>query len=429
LSVGDFNEAGVTAQTAIFVPRHQLAEELGRVIEEAFRERGAPITVPILRGRENGGEEGNAPCQRWREARELARKGLPIYTNLCQRRSDGQSSHCPYFSGCEYIQTRQAAYCSPFVILVHSHLGLEWGATAAERFYQDEDEGDGAERQRHFNPKQANIIVCDEDPTVSLVEEVRLSPEDIRGLGEDGLGDQILAGLVHPSGLLSYLRDQGISADRLHDAAKEASTAERYRGQIASPDTGDGEVAQAAKFAPRLVRLSRVLERLADELVSRRPGPAYSLVVDGTGLIAHGRRPWVFDNQRLLLLDGTANRDIVRQFVPELQDLPEIRVQRNARVIQVRDFTFYRHSLVEKAPAGEDGAKWRPTARLTAVAGFIAGVAKKGRTLVVTNKRVRCALTGEKLGGRLPVRPRTPVPTSPISATSAGRTSSRTMRS
>jgi hypothetical protein len=406
LAVVDFNEAGVPAQTSIFVPRHQLAEELGRVIEEAFRERGAPITVPILRGREKGGEEGNAPCQRWREARELARKGLPIYTNLCQRKSDGQSSQCPYFGGCEYIQTRQAAYCSPFVILVHSHLGLEWGATAAERFYAEEDEGDGGERQRHFNPKQANIIVCDEDPTASLVEAVKLSPEDIRGLGEDGLGETILAGLVHPTGLLSYLRDHGILADQLRAAAGGAQTAERSRGQISSPDGGDADLAHAAHSAPRLVRLSRVLERLADELACGRGGPAYSLVVDGHGLIAHGRRPWVFENQRLLLLDGTANPEILRRFVPQLRDLPEIRVRQNARVIQVRDLTFFRHSLVERAPEGEDGARWRPTARLAAVAGFIAGVAGEGRTLVVTNKRVRCALTGEKLGGRLPVSAR-----------------------
>jgi len=78
------------------------------------------------------------------------------------------------------------------VILVHSHLGLEWGATAAERFYQEEGEDDAADRQRHFNPKQANIIVCDEDPTASLVEEVKLSPEDIRGLGRTGWGRRSL---------------------------------------------------------------------------------------------------------------------------------------------------------------------------------------------------------------------------------------------
>ena len=43
----DFNEAGVPAQTSIFVPRHQLAEELREVIECALRERGEAIRVPI----------------------------------------------------------------------------------------------------------------------------------------------------------------------------------------------------------------------------------------------------------------------------------------------------------------------------------------------------------------------------------------------
>ena len=166
---------------------------------------------------------------------------------------------------------------------------------------------------------------------------------------------------------------------------------------------GDGEVAQAAHSAPRLVRLSRVLERLANELACGRPGPAYSLLADRDGLIAQGCAPWVFDNQRLLLLDGTANPDILRQFVPQLQDLPEIHSQRKARVIQVKDLTFFRHSLVEPVPAAEKSGMWRPTARLAAVAEFIARAARKERTLVVTNKRVRCALTGENAKGKLPV--------------------------
>jgi hypothetical protein len=124
----------------------------------------------------------------------------------------------------------------------------------------------------------------------------------------------------------------------------------------------------------------------------RRPGPAYSLLIDGDGLIAQGRRPWVIDDQRLLLLDGAANPQILPQFLPQLQDVPEIRVRRNAHVIQVRDLTFFRGRLIERAPVGEDGARWRPKARLAAVAQFIARVAKEGRMLVVTNKRVRCAL-------------------------------------
>jgi hypothetical protein len=199
------------------------------------------------------------------------------------------------------------------------------------------------------------------------------------------------------------LRDQDVSEDWLREAAEEARAGERSRGRISSPDQGDGDLKQAASSAPRLLRLSRVLDRLADELASGREGAAYSLMVDGDGLIAQGRRAWVFDDQRLLLLDGTANAEVLRQFVPQLRDVPEILVQRNAHVIQVRDLTFYRHSLVEEAPPGEAGAGWRPKARLGAVAQFIERVAQDRRTLVVTNKRVRCAMTGENPGARLPV--------------------------
>jgi hypothetical protein len=235
------------------------------------------------------------------------------------------------------------------------------------------------------------------------VDEARLSPEDLRAVGEDGLGEKILAGLSSPGGLLTYLRDEGVTENRLYEAAEEAQRSERSRGQISSPDGGDGDLAHAANSAPRLVRLSRVLERLADEVACGRMGPAYSLLSDGSVLIAQGRRPWMFDNQRLLLLDGTANPEILRQFVPHLEDVPEIQAQRKAHIIQIRDLTFFRGRLVEKSPAAEEGPKWRPTARLGEVAEFIAKVAREGRTLVVTNKRVRCALTGENANGRLTV--------------------------
>jgi hypothetical protein len=54
----------------------------------------------------------------------------------------------PLFYRGEYIQTRQVAYSAPFVILVHSHLGFEWRATAAERLSYvldgDDDAADAA---------------------------------------------------------------------------------------------------------------------------------------------------------------------------------------------------------------------------------------------------------------------------------------------
>jgi hypothetical protein len=118
-------------------------------------------------------------------------------------------------------------------------------------------------------------------------------------------------------------------------------------------------------------------------------------VTEGDGLIAQGRRPWPFDRRRLLVLDGTANAEILGQFVPSLGTVPEIRVQRNARVIQVSNMTFYRGSLIKRTSRADGKPKLEPTARLLEVGEFVARTALTGKTLVVTNKPVRCALTGE----------------------------------
>jgi hypothetical protein len=162
-------------------------------------------------------------------------------------------------------------------------------------------------------------------------------------------------------------------------------------------------VGKAVTSAAPLVRLSRVLERLADELASGRAGPAYSLVVNGDALIAQGRRPWPFHQRRLLVLDGTANVEILKEFVPTLVAAPEIRVERKARVIQTSNMTFYKGSLIKRASGPDGKGAPEPTARLLEVGDFIEKTARKGKTLVVTNKPVRCALTGENERGSLQI--------------------------
>jgi hypothetical protein len=78
-------------------------------------------------------------------------------------------------------------------------------------------------------------------------------------------------------------------------------------------------------------------------------------------------------------------------------------VERNARIVQVSNGTFYRGSLVRRKSTPDGGRKLEPTARLVEVAEFIARTAAGGKTLVVTNKPVRCALTGEDEHAALPV--------------------------
>src|SRR5262249_48598555 len=141
----------------------------------------------------------------------------------------------------------------------------------------------------------------------------------------------------------------------------------------------------------------------ADEIQSARAGPAYSLRVNGEGLIAQGRKPWAFNEQRLLVLDGTADPEIMQQFVPTLVAEEEIRVERNARVVQVKNFTFYKGRLLKSVEGSNSKTKPEATQLLSEVGDFIERTARGGKTLVVTNKPVRCALTGEDGNGRLPV--------------------------
>jgi hypothetical protein len=398
LSRSDITLAGVWAQVAIFVPRHELAREVKAVIERNREDLDAPVEVPVLRGRDHEADKGNAPCRRWREARELGRKGLPVYSNLCRRRHQRAVSECPYFADCEYIRAWHRAYDAPYVMLVHSHLGFGWESTGIVRGavgFSDSDDEEAPQFEQSFNPANAAIVVCNEDPTTSLIEGSRIRREDIGGITESRLGEHILAGLSTLGGLLDYLRGQGITPDQLRLTARGLREQERKRGRVATPGTSDAVLLRAVASAASLVRVSGVLERLADELASGRPGPAYSLVTEGDGLIAQGRRPWPFDRRRLLVLDGTANAEILGQFVPSLGTVPEIRVQRNARVIQVSNMTFYRGSLIKRTSRADGKPKLEPTARLLEVGEFVARTALTGKTLVVTNKPVRCALTGE----------------------------------
>jgi hypothetical protein len=82
LSRSDITPAGVRAQVAIFVLRHELAQEVKEVIEGNRADLGQPVEVPVLRGRDHEADKGNAPCRRWKEARELGRKGFR-FTATC----------------------------------------------------------------------------------------------------------------------------------------------------------------------------------------------------------------------------------------------------------------------------------------------------------------------------------------------------------
>jgi hypothetical protein len=134
------------------------------------------------------------------------------------------------------------------VILVHSHLGVGWESTGIARWaggFSDSGEEDQPHYEHSFNPANAAIVVCDEDPTTSLIERSRIERDVIGAIAEERLGEHILAGLSTPVGLLDYLRENGITPEQLRLSANKLGKQERKRGQIASPSASDPVVGKA----------------------------------------------------------------------------------------------------------------------------------------------------------------------------------------
>ena len=98
---------------------------------------------------------------------------------------------------------------APFVILVHAYLGFgrdpESYAQLTASFDLDTEEDDG----RLLSPTEVATIVCDEDPTQSLVEETRFGRAALGSITVHGLAELIPAGLDNPVGLLSHLCAHG----------------------------------------------------------------------------------------------------------------------------------------------------------------------------------------------------------------------------
>ena len=78
--------------------------------------------------------------------------------------------------------------------------------------------------------RAARIAPISQGDRLGLVVRSDASDPDEVGLAatrdqfdpENGLGEKILAGLLHPAGLLSCLRDQGVSADKLRSRRRGA---------------------------------------------------------------------------------------------------------------------------------------------------------------------------------------------------------------
>jgi hypothetical protein len=90
-------------------------------------------------------------------------------------------------------------------------------------FDKDNDQEDGLSRQPSLNPAHVATIVCDEDPTQSLVEETRVEESALGSITEHRLGESILEGLGASVGLLSYLHEKGVPPELARSMHQEST--------------------------------------------------------------------------------------------------------------------------------------------------------------------------------------------------------------
>jgi hypothetical protein len=368
LRLGDIRED--MRQVAFFVPTHQLAGQLGDDVRARFAKGYKQGGAFPMRGRTHG---ERPLCLRAADASALAAKGLPIYPNLCD---DGAGSRCPHFKKCPYIRQKKRAKHAELVTAMHRHLPT--GPCPENDFYWD--------------PRRHSVVwVIDEDPTSTLLQDKSFSRTEIERFGD--LGTDILTGLKTTAGLLNHLAAKGWTVERLRAAAREYEAADAAAARVTCP-TDQIDATTLKSFRP----IAPVIARLADELASGRGGLAYSLILVSQDRVrAQWRQRLDYSaDQPILITDGTANVEILRQWMPDLVE-ERLRVRCNANVVQVGDLTFSKDWLLNRGGLQE-------------VERFIAAKAAQyprgptgGGLLVVTSKEIRFRITGENPDGTAPI--------------------------
>ena len=380
---------------------YQTALEAQSHIQKMLANEGLKDEAPILRGRDKPDASDKYPCDRWEEARKLGQKGYPIYSNLCVRISGKSSEVCPHFQSCDYMNAQRQARHSVMPIIYHAHLKSVPQDQPWERKDYEIDEETG-ELPAHLKDKFAKFqassltkIICDEDPTSSLIKTIEVPLQDIESIGIEGR--HIANALSTRQPLLDYLKKKKVKAGELRQLAEQQNYLEKRGITKFSPKGFSAKDGAKIDELEQRYSIGAVIERIAKEIESGRSGDSYTTHLKQTNngansfVLSRARMQWPCPENRSLIIDGTAEPLILRQILPGLSVIGDINVQRKATVTQIKDRSFYKGSLISNSDGGPLPKK---TELLKQAWQEICEIAKSGETLLVTNKKVHAVLVG-----------------------------------
>jgi hypothetical protein len=397
----------VPSKIVYAVPTHKLAQQVAKDLREellkaGFEPENIDRMITVLEGRDR-------TCLRPEGPRALINKGRSAM-QVCEVKIDGVIVQCPFLKSgeCRYIPLKRKAPRSTFVIMTHAQLALE--AAQAEKSANNIND-------YYFDLKDVDLIVIDEDVTSNLFDErsLVLNPgffQFVLPLGRRRprklveklarLGALIDQSLAAHEGVHPFLRAADVEPKALREAAEIRRKVERRQPRIVTPSMPDAKVVEIAGKKQAFVRASIILDRLAAEMEA---GCIHSgsLRLNAAGKVeARGLKPIrELLSRKLLILDGTANHAELSKIIPGLDEV-RMDVERNAYFIKVRDHVFSKSACLKKVEGKDGKTRYEPTPLLSRAYRFIDFFVGHGqKTLIVTTRAMRCAMTGEDLKGKL----------------------------
>ena len=359
------------------------------------------VTFRAIRGRSKSDEAGNPLCLDIASVDKAKSLGMSIQKNICET--------CDHFTDCGYqkqfkhvelpkldqpiIITEELIQIDdwdipPVVnddgtpVLVDTLLDYEGihevapvvNVLAHNYLFLQNPLYDKEQSATRFSQNYCNLAVVDEkfwDKGIQT-EEIKLSAID--NLKSD-VASFVLAQLQAKKTLLKALRAK-YSPDEVGKAATALlSTAAELK---------------AASGAPKSKKVAQVLYALKDEMIrfSRDNSRCVSIGPNKDSVecvhLAKRQPLTVPDDVPMIFIDADLSPEILKLFRPNVR-VVDIPAKRLATVYQVTDITNSKSSLLDK----ED------TRRALSVVSFIKHMATTGKTLAVTIKDFRIALTGE----------------------------------
>ena len=312
--------------------------------------------MEVVRGRsatDPGHPNGATMCLRPGAAERVAQAGLSVGQTLC---SDGKGKVCPFFSECGWQAQKRRNLSGEITAFAGSHNYLTL----------------------HGPMPQPDVVVIDENSVSSMIGYIefgfdRLLPTETAGYRGGNLGAaigyrdtmvKVCNALRDPSGALASLRSQGITDTAGLGAAVaylRAVEEGEFTGDL-SPDMADAQILdQLDRHEQSEIRLIlKLLVALQEEIGLPRDhahGVAYHpnkpVRINGktefqNRVSVHYRKTLSFAKDvPVLLLDASGDELIYRQLFSErLENIQSVKCERNMEVVQVRDVTMAKSSLM-----------------------------------------------------------------------------------